>query len=87
MDRHGAEDSALLESDCKQRLAARIADRHRREPHVVWSGDEIARLVLEELGAANLGEHSVERLVDTKAALSEAFRLIRLGGRTWRLDS
>ncbi len=84
-------------SELKQRLAACVTERHRREPRAVWKRQEIGRLVLIEL--AKLGFDcistvfrldfdwiSLDRLTDIKHALLVTYRLIRAGGRTWRID-
>src|SRR5712691_11081997 len=68
--------------DLKLRLAARVAERHNRELSAVWSREEIARLVIQAL----IDWDSPQRLSDVKAALVETYRLIRVGGRTWRID-
>ena len=78
--------SGLNLSKLKLRLATRVADRHRREPRVVWSREEVARLVIEELADSHFDFDSADRLPDVKAVLLEAYRVIRVGGRTWRID-
>ena len=79
-----ASDLNLVE--LKHRLAARVAARHDREPCAVWSREEIARLVIQELIDSRFDWNSPHRLSDVKAVLVETYRLIRADGRTWRID-
>ena len=85
-DRQRVVASDLNLVDLKLRLAARVAERHNRELSAVWSREEIARLVIQVLIDSHFDWGSPHRLSDVKAALVETYRLIRVGGRTWRID-